>query len=430
MIIEKEFNWAGNFVYSATQLHYPETVEQVQEVVRAASKVKVLGSRHSFNNIADSAEDLISLEKLNRIASIDHERHTVTVGGGIRYGQLCEALEREGYALPNLASLPHISVAGACATATHGSGNHNTSLATSVSAMKIVVADGTEIMLSRDQDGDLFQGAVVGLGGLGVVTQLTLDLLPSFQIQQNVYENLSLDQMEVHFEEITSSAYSVSFFTDWRNEMIKQVWLKRQVIEGSTFEVPVELFGATAAPTHRHPIYGVSAINCTEQMGIPGVWYERLPHFRLAFTPSAGEEIQSEYLVPRRYAQEAVRAVSSLSDHISPLIQVSEVRMIAADTLWMSPFYNQPCVGFHFTWLKNWPAVQQVLPLLEEKLAPFNARPHWGKLFTMPAPQVQALYEKLPDFQGLLNRCDPQGKFRNAFLDSYIYPPAHESAIR
>jgi alditol oxidase len=414
-------NWAGNYTYSAARFHYPETVEQVQELVTRCSKLRVLGSRHSFNGIADSAEDLISLEHLDSVVTLNRERRTMTVEGGIKYGQLCRHLHGEGYALHNLASLPHISVAGACATATHGSGNENGNLATAVAAMELVTADGEVVVLSRDQHADQFQGAVVALGGLGVVTKLTLDIVPTFAMQQEVYENLPLAQLDDHFDDIVMSAYSVSLFTDWQNERVNQVWLKRRLTGDATLALAPSFFEATLAPGHRHPIASLPAEPCTAQMGIPGPWYERLPHFRMEETPSSGEELQTEYFVPRQRAVAALRAVARLREHIAPLLQISEVRTIAADTLWMSPCYQQACVAIHFTWKKDWQAVQKLLPSIEEQLAPFNARPHWGKLFTMPPSQVQSLYEKLPDFQQLLRSYDPQGKFRNAFLDTYIF---------
>jgi xylitol oxidase len=426
-LIETGSNWAGTYAYGATRLHYPESIEQVQDLVRGSSKVKVLGSRHSFNDIADSPGDLISLERLDPLLVLDREHHTVTVDAGVKYGQICRQLHREGYALHNLASLPHISVAGACATSTHGSGDRNGSLATAVAAVEMVTADGEVVVLSRGprfahaRPGDRFEGAVVGLGGLGVVTKITLDIEPAFEMRQVVYENLPLAQLEDHFDEIVSSAYSVSLFTDWRNATINQIWLKSRVKDGTSFQLAPDLFGARLAPTHRHPITALSAINCTEQMGVPGPWYERLPHFRMDFTPSSGDELQTEYLVPRQHAVAAFHAIERLRDHVAPLLQISEVRTVAADNLWMSPFYEQACVGIHFTWQKNWPAVRQLLPLIEEQLTPLDARPHWGKLFTMPPWQLQSLYERLPDFQQLLRDHDPQGKFRNAFLDTHIF---------
>lgn len=418
---QKQQNWAGNYTYTAARLHAPKTIEQLQELVRAASKLRVLGSRHSFNDIADSPEDLISLECFDQIGAVDREHHTVKIAGGVRYGQLCQQLDREGYALPNMASLPHISVAGACATATHGSGDQNGNLGTSVAAIELVTADGSLVTLARDAYGDQFRGAVVGLGALGVVTQLTLDLIPRFEMRQNVYENMPLAQLEKHFDAVTSSAYSVSLFTDWRGATVNQVWLKRRVTDGSTVDTVPEFFGAVPATTRLHPIRELSAINCTEQMGIPGAWYERLPHFRVEFTPSAGEELQTEYLVPRQHALTAFQAISRLRDQVSPLLQISELRTVAADELWLSPFYQRACVGFQFTWQKDWPAVRQLLPLIEDALAPFDARPHWGKLFTMPAKRIQSLYERLPDFQRLLSFYDPNGKFRNAFVERYIF---------
>jgi alditol oxidase len=414
-------NWAGNYTYSAARLHYPETVEQLQALVRRCKKLRVLGSRHSFNGIADSAEDLVSLERFEHVAVVDHERRTVTVDAGVRYGELCSQLHRAGYALHNMASLPHISIAGACATSTHGSGDGNGSLATAVAAIELVTADGDVVVVSREQDGEQFEGMVVGLGGFGVLTKLTLDVVPAFEVRQVAYENLPLANLAAHFDQIAGSAYSVSLFTDWQQERVNQVWLKHSITAGAPFEPIPTLFEATPAPMRRHPITSLSAENCTEQMGIPGPWHERLPHFRLEFTPSSGEELQTEYLVPRQHAVAAFHAIYGLRDALAPLLQISEVRTIAADNLWMSPYYKQACVALHFTWYKDWDAVRQLLPLIETQLAPLDARPHWGKLFTMPPERVRTLYTKLPDFQRLLGAYDPHGKFRNAFLDTYIF---------
>jgi xylitol oxidase len=284
----------------------------------------------------------------------------------------------------------------------------------------MATADGEIIVLSREKDHDHFHGAVVGLGGLGIVTKLTLDISPTLEMRQDVYENMPLAQVEDHFDELSSSAYSVSLFTDWRNAMLNQVWLKRIASDEVSFNPEPTLFEATLATKHLHPIASLSAENCTEQMGIAGPWHERLPHFRMDFTPSSGEELQAEYLLPRQHAFAAFQAIDELSEHIAPLLQISEVRTIAADNLWMSPCYHQDSIGIHFTWKQDWPAVSKVLPMIEDALAPFNARPHWGKLFTMTADRIHSLYEKLPEFQKLLGHYDPQGKFLNAFLDRYI----------
>jgi xylitol oxidase len=418
---EVQKNWAGNYTYSAVRLHLPTSIEQVQEIVSRCNKLRVLGSRHSFNGIADCTEDLISLKHLDQVIALDREHHTVTIEGGIRYGPLCEYLYREGFALHNLASLPHISVAGACATGTHGSGNQNGNLATAVVALEIVRANGHVVTLSRAQHVDQFQGAVVGLGGLGIVTKLTLRIEPTFEVRQTLYENLALSELKNHFDEITDSAYSVSLFTDWQNASFNQVWLKTRFADSAS-EIPVaNFFGATPAPRNLHPIGALSAENCTKQMGVPGAWYERLPHFKMDFTPSSGEELQTEYLIPRQHAIAAIEAINQIRGQIAPLLQISEIRTVAADTLWMSPCYGQPCAALHFTWKMDWEAVRQLLPLLEEQLAPFQARPHWGKLFTLPPKQVRALYGRLSDFQELLSDYDPQGKFRNEFLDTYIF---------
>jgi alditol oxidase len=414
-------NWSGNYEYSAARWHFPKTVEQVQELVSRCTELRVLGTRHSFNGIADTCADLVSLNHLDRVVHLDRKRKTVTVEGGIKYGDLCQYLHSEGFALHNLASLPHISVAGACATATHGSGDRNGNLATIVKSMEVVTASGEVVVLSSDDiEGD-FHGAVIGLGGVGAVTKLTLDIVPTFQMRQDVCEDLPLSSLEEHLDDIFSSAYSVSLFTDWRNSSFNQVWLKRRLTDPSPYEVESGFFGATPAKAHLHPVPGHAAKNCTEQMGIHGPWHERMPHFRTDFTPSSGTELQSEYFVPRRHAYAALCAIDRLSEHFSPLLYISEVRSIAADDLWMSPCYKQDSIAIHFTWKDDWRSVRKVLPLIEEQLAPFNARPHWGKLFTVPSSRLSSLYAKLPDFRRLLRKYDPQGKFRNEFLNTYIF---------
>ena len=413
-------NWAGNYRYSTDQLHVPNSLDELQEAVKSCSKLRALGTRHSFNGIADSTANQISLKNFQKM-ELDLKSCSVTVGGGVAYGQVAPYLDKNGYALHNLASLPHISVVGACATATHGSGNKNGNLATQVSAMKFVKANGEMAVLSREKDGERFQGAVVGLGAVGVVTELTLDVQPTFEVSQVVYENLPLGELGSHFEEIFSSGYSVSVFTDWQNHRATQVWIKRRVGQGDSPTSSAEFFGATLAKAKLHPLAGHSAENCTEQMGLPGPWYERLPHFRMNFTPSSGDELQTEYFVPRDKGYEAVLAVERLRDHITPHLQISELRTIDADTLWMSPSYERASMTIHFTWKPEWPAVKRVLPMIEEQLAPFDARPHWAKLFTTPPSRLQSLYVKLPEYKELLKSYDPDGKFRNAFLETNLY---------
>jgi alditol oxidase len=382
--------------------------------VRKSNKIKAVGARHSFNNIADSSHEQISLKNFKEM-ELNPGARTVRVGAGVTYGELAPYLDRQAYALHNMASLPHISVVGACATATHGSGNFNGNLSTAVSAMEIVTADGEVLALSRKLDGERFRGAVVGLGALGVVTNLTLDVQPKFDVAQMVYQDMAFSELEGHLEEIFSAGYSVSVFTEWRDRRVTQVWIKRRDGE---YAFDPEFFGAMPATENLHPLAGYPAESCTEQRAIPGPWHNRLPHFRVDFTPSGGEELQSEYFVQRERAYEAILAVNSLSDRIAPLLFVSELRTVAADDLWMSPCYRRASLAIHFTWKPDWAAVKEVLPMIERQLAPFEARPHWGKLFTMAPAR---LYERLPDFRNLVELYDPAGKFRNDYLSANLF---------
>jgi xylitol oxidase len=413
-------NWAGNLTYSTNRLFSPGSVDEVRQVVGSCASLRALGSRHSFNSIADSTQNQISLKRLDQIA-IDDKARTVTVGAGIRYGDLAPYLDQHGYALHNLASLPHISVAGAIATGTHGSGVHNGNLATAVAGLELVTADGQTLRLSREQDGERFLGAVVGLGALGVVTSVTLNLLRTFQVAQSVYENLPLEHLKDHFLEIFSSGYSVSLFTDWQQHRATQVWVKRRLAPGDKNAWEPELYGATLATRKLHPIAGHDAEPCTDQQGIPGPWYERLPHFRMNFTPSSGRELQTEYFVPLDRGYEAILAVEKLRDQITPHLFITELRTIAADQLWMSMAYQRASLAIHFTWKPEWPQVSKILPLIEKQLEPFAPRPHWAKLFTIPPEQLQARYARLADFQALVKHNDPEAKFRNEFLSRNLY---------
>ena len=413
-------NWAGNYTYKAPNLHKPKTVADVQALVKTLDRQKALGSCHCFNDIADSPQNQISTQHLNGIIGIDEKSSTVTVEAGARYGQLAPLLDEKGYALHNLASLPHISVAGACSTATHGSGVTNGNLASAVRGIEFVTANSDVVNLSRNKDGNAFNGAVVGLGALGIITKVTLAIEKTYQVRQDLFQDLPLQSLQNHLDAILSSGYSVSLFTDWKNQNISQVWIKRRV-ETDTKALGPDFYGAKAATKNLHPITRLSAENCTEQLGVAGRWYERLPHFKMGFTPSNGEELQSEYFVPRQNALDALLAIEKKGNLIFPQLMISEIRTITADNLWMSPCFEQDCVAIHFTWKQNWPEVSKLLPMIEAELAPYQARPHWGKLFTMAPAVVQSRYEKIPDFLALVNHYDPQRKFNNAFLNLNLY---------
>jgi xylitol oxidase len=410
-----EVNWAGTHTYRAARIHRPASVEEVQEIVAAAPRVRVLGSRHSFSDMADSGE-LVSLECLSAEVVIDRATGTVSVGAGMKYGDLAEALKTEGLALHNLASLPHISIGGAIATATHGSGDANGNLATAVAGLELVESDGELLRLSRG-DAD-FDGVVVGLGALGAVTRVTVDVEPAYEVRQRVFERMSWDALLESFDAIFAAGYSVSAFSRWGDD-VEQVWVKSRGADAPEV-VRDELFGAVAATVDRHPIIGLDPVNCTPQLGVPGLWSDRLPHFRMGFTPSKGDEIQSEYFVGREHAADAIDAMRGLGHRLEPLLLVSEIRTIAADRLWMSPQHGQPTVAFHFTWKREPEAVLRALADVEAALRPVGARPHWGKAFVARAAEIAPLYQRLPDFVALMERLDPRGAFRNPWLEARV----------
>jgi alditol oxidase len=412
-------NWARNVSFAAAQVHRPTTLDELQEIVAGTSTLRALGTGHSFSTVADTTGDLVSVTGLPRSVAVDSGRATATASAGLSYGEVAGLLHAEGWALPNLGSLPQISVAGACATGTHGSGRTLGCLATSVSGLQMVRPDGELVTISRD-DTDL-AGAVVALGCLGVVTAVTLDVVPTFDVRQVVYDGLSRATIAEHLDEVLDSAYSVSIFTDWCSESTR-VWRKDRVGPGDSDFAPGWL-GATAATVPSHPVPGANPDSATEQLGVPGPWHQRLPHFRVNFTPSSGEELQSEYLVARGHGPAAFEAVDRVREQVAPALQISEIRAVAADDLWLSMAYGQDSVALHFTWVDDAAAAAGAIVAVEGALEPFAARPHWGKLFTTPPAVVRERYERLPDFQRLRLAFDPANKLGNEYVDRYLGDP-------
>lgn len=411
-------NWVGNLQYNSKKYFQPERVGQIQELVKNSKRIKTLGSRHCFNSIADCDETHLSLAKMNKMLAIDENEMTVTIEGGAQYSDFCVELNEAGFALPNLASLANISVVGACATATHGSGVNNQSLASSISEIELVDGNGGIITLSRQKDAEKFNGVVVNIGAIGIVTKLKLDIEKSFQVRQDLFENLSIEQLAENFDEITSSGYSVSLFTNFQKS-IRVMNIKRRIDENIS-DLPKEFFGATAAKESINS-RGIPDTNRSPQMGVSGCWFECLPHFKFSKQLIQGEEIQSEYYVERKNAVEAILALEEISNIIFPQIIVAEIRSIKADNHWLSPFYRGDSVGIHFSWKLNEREVMKILPEIEKVLAPYKPIPHWGKLFTISREELHAYYPKMSEFIGLCEEFDPNGKFRNEYLNKYIF---------
>jgi alditol oxidase len=404
-------NWAQSHSFGAEVVQHPADAAEVRELILRGGPVRALGTRHSFTDLADTAGRLISLDRFADDLVIDEDARTASFAPGLRYGDLATQLQARGWALHNLASLPHISVAGAVATGTHGSGDHNGNLSTAVAALEFLDGTGELVRLSR-ADAD-FDGAVVSLGALGVVTRITLDIQPTFEVRQDLYNNLPWDAALAHFDAITASAYSVSLFTRWIGDTIEIAWLKSRMDEPAP---PTELFGAVLQTLDEHMLPDQPASNTTQQGGVAGPWNDRLAHFKLGFTPSNGDELQTEYLVPRANILPALAAMRELGPRINPLLLVTELRTMTADRLWLSGAYGTDAVGIHFTWKKLPTEVGALLPDIEAALLPLGARPHWGKVFAAGVDDLEPLYPRLDDFRALAEKYDPKGIFRSDFL--------------
>ncbi|MET9480892.1 D-arabinono-1,4-lactone oxidase [Streptomyces sp. NPDC006638] len=412
-------NWAGNVSYDAGRVHRPRTLDELRRLVAERTRIRALGSGHSFSAVAEAPGDRVLVDGLPPAVRLDRQDATVTVAAGTRYADLAFALQRAGFALANLASLPHISVAGSCATGTHGSGDGRRCLASSVAGLRLVGPEGDLVELRRDTDRDTFAGSVVALGALGVVTEVTLDVEPTYDMTQRVRVGVPLTEVADRFDDVFSAAYSVSVFTDWFGDKT-QVWLKDR-LDRSGDEQTGGWAGGEPARVPLNPVPGMPPEFSTEQLGTVGPWFERLPHFRPELTPGAGEEFQSEYYLPREAAPAAFAALRGIGHLLAPALHIAEVRTVRADDLWLSPAYGRDSVTFHFTWIKDAAAITPLIGAVEELLVPLGARPHWGKLTSLSASEIAAGYERAVEFGRLARKYDPAGKFSNGFLEA-LFP--------
>lgn len=407
-------NWAGNQQFTAYECFRPRSVEQAQEMIARSDRIRPLGTVHSFSPLAETSHTQLSLADLPRVLEIAEDRRSVWVSGSLTYGELAASLREYGLALHNLASLPHISVAGACATGTHGSGDHLGNLATAVTGLRVIRADGNVAVVTGSDLG----AEVVALGRLGAVTQLQLTTQPYYEVAQVVYDGIPRARLVDSLDAIFSAATSVSVFTTWDDSQQCQVWLKQRCDVVHNWPEDHWL-GGRRRERPAHPLPDHDPVHCTEQLGIPGPWFDRLPHFQMAFTPSSGDEIQVEYLVPRGAVSEAIAGVEGLRTRIHPILHATEIRSVAADELWLSANYQRPTIGIHFTWHKT-PAVYDVLPHIDRVLAPLGARPHWGKVTTFTPHMVVRANPQLRAFAERASLLDPGRKFGNTWTDALL----------
>jgi xylitol oxidase len=416
--LPREHNWADNHTFAAARIHRPASVSEVRKLVAGTSRIRAIGARHSFNAIADSPGALIDLGGIDPDFVIDRDRSTVTVAGGTTYAALAAHLQREGLALPNMASLPHVTVAGATATGTHGSGDRLGNLSTAVAALEMVTATG-DIMTARRDDPD-FDGMVVGLGAFGIVTRVTLDIQASFNMRQDAFEGLPWDAALANFDAVMSAGYSISLMTMWSAPSVTRLWIKTRLADREAETVSAAHLGATPA-VQATVNTAPDAIERLYPFGVPGPWSERLPHFRADKEPALAAHLQSEYIVPRARAVEAMTMLRAVGDRIDRYLLATEIRSMKGDTLWLSPSYGHDSVGIHFSWNGTPDTVRRMTLEIENMLLPLGARPHWGKIMHARAEHLVSLYPKLAAFRERVQRYDPGGKFRNDFLDLHVF---------
>lgn len=407
-------NWSGNIEYRPAEIARPESISELQKVVADSRKVRAYGSGHSFNTLADTDGTLIAFSEFDKNIEIDSSKMLVRVPAGVRYGEVAPKLHANGFALRNMGSLPHITVVGATSTGTHGSGVGNKNLSGSIAEIELITATGDAITLDQSE----LPAARVALGSIGIIHHLTLDIVPTYDVAQTVYFDLPFVQLISNLDAILSAGYSVSVLSMWGDEFVDQVWVKSKIGTNPVL-TQNEWFGAKLATRKSNPIREADSAAATEQFGLPGPWFERLPHFKLDFTPSFGEELQTEYFIDRKDAPAALHAIYKIREELSELIMVCEMRTVAQDENWLSEAYGRETFVFHFTWRPNIPAVEKLLLKIEASLESFKARPHWGKVFTNNAFDFSSLYPKFNSFLTYRGTYDPSRKFVNKLLETW-----------
>lgn len=404
-------NWGGNLVYGSGAIEAPATIEELSEIIRSG-KVRPIGTMHSFSKVVVGEGTLVSAAGLAFEPALDKASSTVKVSAATRFGDLALFLEKNGVALKNMGSLPHISIAGAAATGTHGSGDKNQILSSSLSAYSFLNSKGELVRYQRGDEN--FEACRVGLGAYGLWVSVELDVVPSFQIRQDVYLDIP---WEVFYEDptnLTSAGYSVSLFTKWGEVSIDQVWVK--ALPGDKAGLPIA--GISPEKTSRKELAPGVGDNLTQQGGVEGPWLDRLPHFRLDATPSAGNEIQTEYFIQRKNIVGAVKAVNKIAEQINHTLIITEVRTIAQDDAWLSPMNRGDSVALHFTWVNDTPAVDKAVAALEEVLAEFDPIPHWGKVHHFDKSKLEKVHARLGKARAVFDELDPEGVFNTEYLKS------------
>lgn len=404
-------NWAGTYTYRA-RIERPTSLDELGDVVARADHVRGLGTRHSFTDVADGPGVLVDMTGIRTAPVLADDRRSVTLGAGSRYGDVAPELDRQGVALHTMGSLPHISVGGATATGTHGSGSRLGSLSSAVSALEFVDATG-DLRTVRRGEPD-FSGSVLHLGLLGLVRRVTVDVEPTYRMRQDAYGPIPWATFTANVAEVFAAGTTVCCFTNWDGE-VREVLVKSRVPDGADdVAVPSDVLGAAKLP----PVPGDGLR--TARDGSVGPWWDRIPHFTIDSVPSVGSEIQSEHFIPLRLAAEALDAVHALGDRLAPHLHVAELRTMAGDDLLLGPTRGEDVLCIAFTWRKHVDEVAALLPHVEHALAPFGGRPHWGKSTSLGAEDLAGLYPGLPAFRDLVHRTDPGRKFTSGFAERLL----------
>lgn len=425
-------NWAGNQSCAPTSIRRPtseaELVAIVKEAANNGTRVKCVGAGHSFTPIACTDGVLVDLSGYGRILSHDPGARTVTMQAGITLSTLCDELDQRGLALENMGDIGYQSIAGAAATATHGTGWHFGNISSRIVGMRLIAGDGSIVDATSDENPEVLAAARVGVGALGIVSTVTLQAVKAFRLHA-IEEPMRLDDLLSDFDGYMSSADHVEFYwvphTSWaltkRNRRTDEPAMPRSKAKAVIDDLLITNvgFGALCRVGRRRPNLIPRLAKMLPSTG-------RLEYTdrsdRVFTSPRRVKFYEMEYAIPRDAIPEALNRVRRLVDEAG--IQLSfpvEVRVVSPDDIPLSTAHGR-ATGYIAIHVYQGTPYDTYFQGVERIMDSYHGRPHWGKMHFQGHETLAQRYPKWDEFQAVRRRLDPEGRFTNQYLERVLGP--------
>jgi len=424
-------NWAGTASADPVRRHWPRSTDEIADAITAAAKddlpVRALGSGHSFTAAAATSGAALDLSGWTGIVAADLDSGLVTVRSGTTIRELNAALEMLGLAMANLGDIDAQTVSGAISTGTHGTGARLGGIATQVTGIELVTADGSVVSCSADARPDLFSAARVSLGALGVISTITLQCTPAFALAADE-RPMPLDEVLGRFGELAADNDHFEFywFPYGKNALVKRNnrvaggnaapgampnwrrFLEYEVMENAAFGALCRT--GRAVPATIKPLNRLAAATLSKRS-------YSAPSHQVFVTPRRVRFVESEYAVPREALLDVLGELRAGVPRLAhPVMFPVEVRIAAADDVWLSTAYGRDSAYVAIHQYVGLP-YQEYFQLFESVASAAGGRPHWGKMHTRDAAYLTGAYPRFADFLRVRDETDPGRLFANRYLE-------------